>query len=81
METTSSTPTKQQIYSLVEQLPDAQADAVLAFVQVLRMDPVSRALRFAPYDEEPITEEEQAEVDRARREPRVRLGVDELLNL
>lgn len=72
---------KQQLHQLIDQLSDAHADAMLAFAQILRMDPVSRAILLAPYDDEPITEEEQAEVERARQEPRVAVELNDLLSL
>jgi hypothetical protein len=77
----STTPSKQRLHDLIEQLPEAQADAVLAFAQVLNMDPVRRAILFAPDDDEPVTPEEEADVASARHQPRVRLDLDELLTL
>lgn len=81
MSTSTVTPSRQQLYQIIDQLSDAHADAMLAFAQVLRMDPVNRAIMFAPFDDEPVTEEEQAEVERARKEARVRVELNDLLNL
>lgn len=72
---------REQLHQIIDQLSEAQADAVLAFAQVLSMDPVSRAIMFAPYDDEPVTPEEQAEVERALQEPVVSISVEELLKL
>ena len=72
---------KEQLHALIDQLSDAHADAVLAFAQVLQMDPVSRAMQFAPYDDEPISDEEQIEVERALKDPRPRVPLDQVKDL
>lgn len=79
----NSSPSKQQLSQLVDHLSDAQAHAVLAFAQFLTLDPVSRAIVAAPPDDEPVTPEEEVELERARQEPRVRIEIelDDLLNL
>jgi hypothetical protein len=77
----TSSPSKEQLYRLIDQLSDAQTQAVLAFVQVLSMDPVSRAILLAPCDDEPVTPEEEAEVARAMHEPTVNVPVEDLLKL
>lgn len=68
---------KQRLHSLVEDLPEPEVRAALRFVEYLRWeasDPVARALQEAPYDDEPLTAEDLAELESAeddRREGRV----------
>lgn len=66
----ASSPSKQQLHQLIDQMSDANANAVLAFVQVLEMDPVRRAVLFAPYDNEPDDPEEEELVRQALADPR-----------
>ena len=60
---------------------DLDEDEAVLWLQFMRTgDPVLRAFLFAPPDDEPVTEEEQADMDegwRAYREGRV-VSVDEL---
>lgn len=68
---------KERLHSLVEELPEPEVHAALRFVEYLRReaaDPVARALREAPYDDEPLTADDLAELDAAeldRQEGRV----------
>ena len=62
---------KERLHSLVEELPEPEVHAALRFVEYLRQeasDPVARALRAAPYDDEPLTAEDLAELDGAERD-------------
>lgn len=62
---------KERLHSLVEELPEPEVHAALRFVEYLRQeasDPVARALREAPYDDEPLTGEDLAELDAAERD-------------
>jgi len=62
---------KERLHSLVEDLPEAEVHAALRFVQYLRqeaLDPVARALQEAPYDDEPVTAEDLAELEAAERD-------------
>lgn len=62
---------KERLLSLVEELPEPEVHAALRFVEYLRReaaDPVARALRKAPYDDEPLTVEDLAELDAAERD-------------
>lgn len=67
---------KERLHSLVEELPEPEVHAA-RFVEYLRReatDPVARALREAPDDDEPLTAEALAELDAAeldRQEGRV----------
>jgi hypothetical protein len=68
---------KERLHSLVEELPEPEVHAALRFVEYLRReaaDAVARALREAPYDDEPLTADDLAELDAAeldRQEGRV----------
>lgn len=68
---------KERLHSLVEELPEPEVHAALRFVEYLRReatDPVARALREAPYDDEPLTADDLAELGAAeldRQEGRV----------
>lgn len=62
---------KERLHSLVEELPEPEVHAALRFVEYLRReasDPVARALRLAPDDDEPLTAEDLAELDAAERD-------------
>lgn len=62
---------KERLHSLVEELPDPEVHAALRFIEYLRReasDPVARALQEAPYDDEPLTAEDLAELDAAERD-------------
>ncbi len=60
----SSTDTRQHVHSLVDQLPPAQLAAVEGLLSVM-VNPVAHALRNAPVDDEPVTEEEAAALRRS----------------
>jgi predicted transcriptional regulator len=62
---------KERLHSLVEELPEPEVHAALRFLEYLRRetsDPVARALQEAPYDDEPLTAEDLAELDAAERD-------------
>ncbi len=62
---------KERLHSLVDDLPEPEVHAALRFVEYLRLeaaDPVARALREAPYDDEPVTAEDLAELEAADRD-------------
>jgi hypothetical protein len=61
---------KQQLHELIDQLSDAHAEALLIFAQLLNADPVTRSVLLAPFDDEPVTAEEQARVEAALADPR-----------
>lgn len=62
--------TKAELHELVDALPDASIDA--AGVPLRRaQDPVLAKLDAAPYDDEPLTDEDRAAVEDARNEPGV----------
>jgi predicted transcriptional regulator len=62
---------KERLHSLVEDLPEPEVHVALRFVEYLRRetsDPVARALEEAPFDDEPLTAEDLAELEAAERD-------------
>jgi hypothetical protein len=59
---------KDELYRLVDELPEKEWHAAKRFLEYLRNlgDPVLQALMEAPYDDEPETEEERAAVAEAQ---------------
>ena len=56
--------TKQELKDLIDGLPDYELHAVKRFIQYVRDvdDPVLRSLMEAPWDDEPVTEEDIAAI-------------------
>ncbi len=55
---------REDIYQIVDELPESALPSVLQHLQLLRMaetDSLARALLNAPIDDEPYTDEERAE--------------------
>ncbi len=61
----ASTDTKQQAYELIDRMVPGQVSAVVGLLKVM-LDPVSVALANAPYDDEPVSEDEAREIAAAR---------------
>ncbi len=64
---------KERLHSLVEDLPEPEVHTALRFVEYLRReasDPVSRAFREAPFEDEPVTAEDLAELAAAEHDLR-----------
>jgi hypothetical protein len=62
---------KERLHTLVADLPELEVHAALRFVEYLRReasDPVGRAFREAPFDDEPVTPEDLAELAAADRD-------------
>lgn len=62
---------KERLHTLVEDLTEPEVHAALRFVEYLRQeaaDPVARALHEAPFDDEPLTAEDLAELEAAERD-------------
>jgi len=57
---------KQHAHELIEQLDPAQVSAVVPLLQFMLLDPLSRSLAAAPVEQEPVSPEEAAALDRAR---------------
>ncbi len=56
---------KQQAHELIERLPPRQLTAVVGLLEAM-LDPVSRAIAHAPFDDEPETDEERRAVAEAK---------------
>jgi hypothetical protein len=61
---------REDIYRLVDQLPNKELHGVKRFLAYLKIteDPLTQTqkLREAPYDDEPLTREEESAIDEAR---------------
>ena len=57
---------KQRAHELIDQLDPAQVAAVVPLLQFMLLDPVARSLAAAPVEQEAVSTEEAAELDRAR---------------
>ncbi len=57
--------TRQHAHELIDRLPEAQLSALVGLLESI-VDPVAAALRNAPVDDEPVTEEEERAVAEAR---------------
>ena len=62
--------TKQELKDLIDGLPDYELHAVKRFIQYVRDidDPVLRSLMEAPWDDEPVTEEDIAAIEESNRD-------------
>jgi hypothetical protein len=60
--------TKAELHDLVNALPDASVDAAGVLLRRAQ-DPVLAKLDAAPYDDEPLTDEDRAALEEATREP------------
>ena len=56
---------RQQAHQLIDRLPETQLSALVGLLETI-VDPVAAALRNAPTDDEPETEEEKQGVGEAR---------------
>ena len=57
--------TKEHAYELIDRLPPTQLSAVVGLLEAM-LDPVSRAIANAPFDDEPVTAEEEKALGEAR---------------
>jgi hypothetical protein len=60
--------TKERLHRLVEELSDDEAERALGLVENEFEDPVLKAFRDAPEDDEPLTPEDEVALERSRRE-------------
>jgi hypothetical protein len=56
---------RQHAHQLIDRLPEAQLSALVGLLETI-VDPVAAALRNAPTDDEPVTEEEERAINEAR---------------
>lgn len=61
----TATNPKQQAHELIECMAPGQVAALVSLLQAV-LDPVSLALANAPYDDEPVSEEEKREIAESR---------------
>lgn len=62
---------KEELYQLIEKLPESELATARRFLEYLctvSQDPVARALQQAPIDDEPVTPEEAEAIREALRE-------------
>ena len=57
--------TREHAHELLDRMAPSQLSAVVSLMEVM-LDPVARALANAPYDDEPVTEEEAREIAASR---------------
>lgn len=57
--------TRQHAHDLIDRMPETQLSALVGLLEAI-VDPVTTALRNAPIDDEPVTEEEERAVAEAR---------------
>jgi hypothetical protein len=60
------TDSREHAHHLIDRLPDSQLSALVGLLETI-VDPVGAALRNAPFDDEPETEDERQDVEKARR--------------
>lgn len=56
---------KQQAHELIDSMAPGQVSAIVGLLKIM-LDPVSRSLANAPYDDEPVSEAEAQEIASAR---------------
>jgi hypothetical protein len=59
------TDSRQHAHQLIDRMPEVQLSALVGLLETI-VDPVAAALRNAPVDDEPETEEEKRDVAEAR---------------
>ena len=57
--------TRQHAHELIDRMPETQLSALVGLLETI-VDPVAVALRDAPIDDEPLTEEEERSVKESR---------------
>jgi hypothetical protein len=60
-----STDERQHAHELIDRMAPGQVAAVVGLLEIM-LDPLARTLGSAPYDDEPVSEEESREVEAAR---------------
>jgi hypothetical protein len=60
----ASRDTKQQAYELIDRMAPGQLSAVVGLMKIV-LDPVSRAIANAPFDDEPVTAAEARDIAEA----------------
>jgi hypothetical protein len=57
--------TKEHAHELIERMAPGQVAAVVGLLEIM-LDPLARTLANAPFDDEPVSEEEAREVEEAK---------------
>jgi hypothetical protein len=57
--------TKEQVHELIDRMAPSQISAVVGLLETM-LDPVSRAIANAPFDDEPVSDEEALDIAEAR---------------
>src|SRR5260370_26520041 len=60
-----STDEKQHAHELIDRMAPGQVAAVVGLLEII-LDPLARTLASAPYDDEPVSQEEAREVEAAK---------------
>jgi hypothetical protein len=63
--TLGSTDEKRHAHELIDRMAPGQVSAVVSLLEII-LDPLARTLASAPYDDEPVSEEEAREVEAAK---------------
>jgi hypothetical protein len=61
--------TKAELHKIVDELPEASVDVAGALLRRAAEEPEAAQLLMAPWDDEPVTDEEQVAVREALKEP------------
>ncbi|HLH00587.1 MAG TPA: hypothetical protein VKX49_30055 [Bryobacteraceae bacterium] len=69
---------RQELHALVDHIPPGDLPAARKILRALA-DPVWQSILAAPFDDEPETEQERAEVEAARKEKRPGTSHEEIL--
>ena len=69
---------REELHKLVDHIPEADVAAARKILRSL-VDPVELALLTAPLDDEPETEEERADIEKALSDPRSDVSMEEVL--
>jgi hypothetical protein len=70
-------PARAELHRLLDRIPPGEVPAAKKYLELLA-DPVMRALREAPLDDEPETPEEKAAVDAALADPAADLPFEQI---
>jgi len=69
---------REELHKLVDHIPETDVAAARKILRAL-VDPVELSLLTAPFDDEPETEDELADVEKALSDPRSDVSMEEIL--
>jgi hypothetical protein len=61
----AATDAKQHAHELIDRMAPGQLSAVVSLLEII-LDPLARTLANAPFDDEPVSEDEARQIDAAR---------------